>query len=83
MKRKTQLADCLDSHDQDEESIQLNVPPAGTRGLWKVVVPGIRCPLCGSTQTKSKTGKRLNSEGFFEHYRCCLKCDSRFRVIFE
>ena len=39
--------------------------------------------LRGSTQTKSKTGKRLNSEGFFEHYRCCLKCDSRFRVIFE
>ncbi len=69
--------------DMDHDGSQLNVPPAKAGGLWKVVVSNIKCPGCGSDQTKSKTGKRRNSQGLWEHYRECQDCELRFRVVFE
>ena len=72
-----------DRFGADGEGAQLNIPPTKPGGLWKVVVPGIRCPHCGSDDTKSKTGKRLNGHGLLEHYRLCLACEIRFRVIYE
>ncbi|MEM9352720.1 MAG: hypothetical protein AAGA92_06885 [Planctomycetota bacterium] len=66
-----------------EDLGQLNVEPAREGSLWKVIIPAIRCPVCGSTQTKAETGKRTTSQGLSEHYRSCPKCSSRFRVVFE
>ncbi|MEM1304798.1 MAG: hypothetical protein AAGG46_07865, partial [Planctomycetota bacterium] len=62
---------------------QINVPPRRARALWKVILPGIRCPECGSEQTKAITGKRSNAEGLTEHYRQCGRCPTRFRVVYE
>ena len=72
----------LDSTMQTE-SAQINVPPASKRSCWKVIVPAIRCPVCSSEKNVARTGKRINSMGFHEHYRECIDCGLRFRVIFE
>ena len=70
-------------NDDPDEGGQINVPPRRANALWKVILPGIRCPECESHQTKGLTGKRLNSEGLNEHYRSCVQCETRFRVIYE
>ncbi|MEM1305220.1 MAG: hypothetical protein AAGG46_10005, partial [Planctomycetota bacterium] len=57
-----------DATDEIGEGGQINVPPRRARALWKVILPGIRCPECGSEQTKAITGKRSNAEGLTEHY---------------
>ncbi len=66
-----------------DDTGQINVEPVRDGALWKVIIPAIRCPRCGSPDTKAQTGKRVTSEGLSEHYRCCVRCGSRFRVIFE
>ncbi len=65
------------------EGGQLNIPPAREGGLWKVITSALRCPACGSRETKANTGKRENSQGLQEHYRECAACHLRFRVIQE
>ena len=69
--------------DTYERESQINIPPTRNGALWKVIVSGIKCPECGSGETKAITGKRNNADGFSEHYRLCKECDLRFRVIFE
>lgn len=74
----------LNPHEEDvRDGAQINVEPSRSGGLWKVIIPAIRCPVCGSVQTRAMTGKRGSGEGLSEHYRCCVDCDSRFRVIHE
>ncbi len=67
----------------EEEGGQINVPPKWKGALWKVICSAIRCPRCGSSQSKAMTGKRTNSQGLSEHYRSCDDCGLRFRVVFE
>lgn len=62
---------------------QINVEPQRPGGLWKIIIPAIRCPSCGSTQTRALTGKRDSGDGLSEHYRCCVECELRFRVVHE
>ncbi len=62
---------------------QINVPPVGDRGLWKVITSALRCPSCQSTHHKAETGKRINHDGLLEQYRWCDACHIRFRVVFE
>ena len=62
---------------------QINVSPSRPGGLWKVITSGIRCPRCDSQSSKAETGKRLNADGFLEHYRRCPDCGLRFRVVYE
>lgn len=69
--------------DSITESGQINVPPEREGGLWKVITLALRCPSCDSTKTKALTGKRINSQGLNEQYRCCVDCRVRFRVILE
>jgi len=71
------------SHGDPEDLGQLNVEPTRHGSLWKVIIPAIRCPVCGSTNTKAETGKRVTSQGLSEHYRSCAGCRTRFRVVFE
>jgi transposase-like protein len=66
-----------------DSSSQINVPPSRAGSLWKVIVPEIKCPACGSVRTFAKTGKRRNGAGMNEHYRQCDGCHIRFRVVFE
>ena len=66
-----------------DDAGQINVPPRRTGSLWKVIIPAIRCPGCGATETKALTGKRVTPQGLSEHYRSCTKCRTRFRVVFE
>ncbi|MEO1495624.1 MAG: hypothetical protein AAFV43_00570 [Planctomycetota bacterium] len=66
-----------------DEGPQINVEPVGSRALWKVIIPAIRCPVCSSTRTRALTGKRESGEGLNEHYRTCLACELRFRVVHE
>ncbi len=62
---------------------QINVKPSKPNALWKVIVSAIRCPECGSLESKARTGKRSNSHGQLEHYRQCCDCKIRFRVVYE
>ena len=62
---------------------QISVRPTRAGALWKVIIPAIRCPACASTETRALTGKRPNCEGLSEHYRACVACATRFRVVFE
>ena len=62
---------------------QINVPPKSRTSLWKVITPALRCPICGSTETKADTGKRVNGQGLKEQYRRCVTCHIRFRLILE
>ncbi len=66
-----------------ELECQINVPPIGDRGLWKVIAAALRCPACNSIHHKAETGKRTNRDGFSEQYRRCDACHIRFRVVFE
>lgn len=69
--------------DDGDDAGQINVPPRRMGALWKVIIPAIRCPGCGSTETKAITGKRVTTQGLSEHYRECAACRARFRVVFE
>ena len=65
------------------EMEQINVPPQHDGRLWKVITRAVRCPRCGSTDSKALTGKRLNGEGLMERYHQCPACELRFRVVLE
>jgi len=71
------------SGDLFDESAQINVPPARPGALWKVVCSAVRCPLCGSRESKARTGKRVKADGLTEHYRQCVACEGRFKVVLE
>ncbi|MEN0110421.1 MAG: hypothetical protein AAF805_06820 [Planctomycetota bacterium] len=74
----------LDSESvEPDDGPQINVPPERDGGLWKIIVPAIRCPVCGSNHTKAITGKRSTSGGLAEHYHVCAACRVRFRVVYE
>ena len=74
--------ECPEGFDRRDD-VQINVPPTRRGALWKVITRALRCPRCGSPDSRARTGKRRNGQGMVEQYRQCTACELRFRVILE